>query len=143
MDEVIVNDGPDDRCFGCGHQNEHGLKLRFRVTENREVEAEYTAPEAFCGAPGVVHGGIQAALLDEVLGIAAHVGDPAEDVDIATVDFRIRFRRPTPANAPLMVRGRLMRVEGRDYFVNGEIVASDGEILTRAEARWRRIDGRK
>jgi uncharacterized protein (TIGR00369 family) len=143
MDDVIVNDGPEDRCFGCGHQNEHGLKLRFRVAEDREVETEYTAPETFCGAPGVVHGGIQAALLDEVLGIAAHVGAPAEGLDIATVDFRLRFRRPTPANAPLTVRGRLMRVEGRDYFVEGEIVASDGEILTRAEARWRRIDGRK
>ena len=139
MEELVVNDGPDDRCFGCGHRNERGLKLRFRVRE-REVEAEYTADEALCGAPGVVHGGIQAALLDEVMGMAAHAGDRSGEVDVVTADFRLRFRRPTPSGVPLRVRARLVRVEGRDYFLEGEIVGPDDEVLTRAEARWRRIE---
>ena len=135
----IVNDGPEERCFGCGQQNPAGLRLRFRVKQGHEVEAEYLAPEHFCGAPGVVHGGIQAALLDEVLGMACHAAAPDEDLDVATVDFRLRYRRPTPAGVRLAVRGRLLRVEGRDYFVEGEIVSPDGEVLTRAEARWRRL----
>lgn len=140
MAEVIVNDGPEDRCFGCGQRNERGLKLVFRVGDDRRVEADYSAPDELCGAPGVVHGGVQAALLDEVMGMAAHAGAAVEGLDLATVDFRLRFRRPTPANAPLKLRGRLLRVEGRDYFVEGEILDARGEILTRAEARWKRIE---
>lgn len=141
MEELIVNDGPDDRCFGCGQRNERGLKLRFRVREH-EAEVEYTADEAFCGAPGVVHGGIQAALLDEVMGMAAHAGDREGDLDVVTADFRLRFRRPTPSGVPLRVRARLLRIEGHDYFLEGEIVGPDEVVLTRAEARWRRIDER-
>jgi hypothetical protein len=31
-------------------------------------------------------------------------------------------------------------VEGRDHFLEGEIVDSDGATLTTAEARWRKLD---
>jgi uncharacterized protein (TIGR00369 family) len=140
--DVIVNDGPDDRCFGCGHRNERGLRLRFQVSADGEVRAEYTAEEGLRGAPGVVHGGIQATLLDEVLGVAVHAGAGEEGLDVATVDFRLRYRQPARTCTPLVVRGRLLRVEGRDYFAEGEIVDAAGEVLTRAEARWRRIERR-
>jgi uncharacterized protein (TIGR00369 family) len=90
----------------------------------------------------VVHGGIQAALLDEVMGVAAHRSDPSRELDVVTADFRLRFQRPTPSGVPLRVRARIQRVEGRDYFLEGEIVGPDEEVLTRAEARWRRIERR-
>jgi hypothetical protein len=44
MDEWIVNDGPEDRCFGYGHSNPDGLRLRFRRTGPGAVEAPYTGP---------------------------------------------------------------------------------------------------
>lgn len=140
MDELIVNDGPEALCFGCGHRNERGLKLRFHVSPDGEVRADYTVDDTYRGAPGVVHGGIQATLLDEVLGMAAHAGAGLEGLNVATVDFRLRYRRPAPTHVPLAIHGRLLRVEGRDYFLEGEIVDPGGEVLTRAEARWRRID---
>lgn len=141
--EWLVREDPDARCFGCGQGNERGLRLRFRRTGPGAVEVEYEAPEHFAGAPGVVHGGIQAALLDEALGFAAHAADDGQDFDLVTVEFSLRYRRPAPSGAPLRIRGRLLRREGRDYWVAGEIVdASDG-LLTEATARWRRIDGRR
>lgn len=141
--EWLVSDGPGARCFGCGQRNEQGLRLRFRRTGPGAVEATYEAPEHFGGAPGVVHGGIQAALLDEALGFAAHSDDDGRDFDLVTVEFSLRYRRPAPTGTPLRIRGRLLRSEGRDYWMAGEIVdASDG-ILTEAEARWRRIGGGK
>jgi len=134
--ERIVNDGPEDRCFGCGHANPRGLRMVFRRTAEG-IECEYTAPDHLAGAPGVVHGGVQAALLDEVLGMAAH--GPEERLHLVTVDFRLRYRRPAATGAPLRVRGRLVRVEGRDRFLEGEILDGAGEVLTRAEARWRAL----
>ena len=135
-DEWLSGEG---RCFGCGPDNEQGLRLRFRRVGFGEVEAEYTAPEHQAGAPGVVHGGMQAALLDETLGFAAHAARPAgEDFGIVTVEFTLRYRRPAPTGRPLRLRGRLLRSEGRDLWLAGEIEGSDGAVLTEAEARWRR-----
>jgi uncharacterized protein (TIGR00369 family) len=138
MDEMIVMDGPQDRCFGCGQQNEHGLRMRFRETADGTIEAEYTVPDRYNGAPGVVHGGVQATLLDEVMGVAAHqaVGDRSPNV---TASFNLRYRRPTPTNVPLLIRGRVVRRDDPNIFLEAEIVDADGEVLTTAEARWKRL----
>ena len=122
MSEVIVYDGPEDRCFGCGQRNEQGLRLRFRRSENGHVEADYVVPESYGGAPGVVHGGIQAVLLDEVLGVTAHQAAKEGRWKIVMADFRLRYRRPTPTGKPLKIRGRLARVEGRDYLDRKSVV---------------------
>ena len=133
-DEWLSGDG---HCFGCGPAHQ---RVRFRRVGFGEIEAECTAPEHQAGAPGVVHGGIQAALLDETLGFAAHAARPAgEDFDIVTVEFTLRYRRPAPTGRPLRLRGRLLRSEGRDLWLAGEIEGLDGGVLTEAEARWRRI----
>lgn len=139
LPRLIVNDGPEDHCFGCGHQNQHGLRLAFRVLDDGTVEADYTAPEHFCGAPNVVHGGIQATLLDEIMGMAVHAAtDEARTLHV-TVDLKLRYRRPTPSGAPLTLRAHVTRVDGRDVFSEGQILDGNGEVLTRAESRFRLI----
>jgi uncharacterized protein (TIGR00369 family) len=136
--ETSLFDAPENRCFGCSPHNPLGLRLRFTRTGLHSVESRYTAPEHLAGAPGVVHGGVQATLLDEVLGVAADTAFPeAAAPKLVTVDFQLRYRRPTPVGRPLCLRGRFLRCEGRDVFVEGEIADEAGEILTRAEARWR------
>lgn len=97
-------DGAQDTCFGCGQRNELGLRMRFQLHDDGSVEAKYVTPNHFAGAPGVVHGGIQAAMLDEVQGIAVHsaLGPEAR---IATAEFRLRYRRPVPDEQPLTLAG--------------------------------------
>jgi uncharacterized protein (TIGR00369 family) len=136
VSEEIVMDGPQDTCFGCGQANHSGLRMRFRRTADG-AEADYVVPDAYNGAPGVVHGGIQAALLDEVMGICAHAAYPDERV--VTADLRLRYRRPVATNSPLTIRARISREEGPSLFIDGEIVDEAGDILTGAEARWRRL----
>lgn len=133
---VVLLDDPDNLCFGCSPFNERGLRLVWRRAGG-EVRARYTADALLRGAPGVVHGGIQATLLDETLGVAIHqaIGDPS-DLHLVTADFELRYRRPAPTGTPLELVGRLDRREGRSYFASGEILALDGTVLTRATARW-------
>ena len=139
----IVNDGPEDYCFGCGQRNEGGLKLRFRPTGDASVETIYTPPDVYRGAPGVVHGGIQAALIDEVMGMAAHVGLGHDDGRIVTAELNIRYRRPTPMGQPLTVQGRLVRRDGTHLFLEAEICDADGNVLTEGKARWRHFPDEK
>lgn len=133
---------PDNVCFGCSPHNEHGLQLRFTHVGPGCVETEYRAPAHTCGAPGVVHGGIQAVLLDEAIGFAIHAHD-ADDSNtiqpIVTMEFDLRYRRPVGVGAALTLRAEVVRAQGRDYLAVGEILDADGEVLTSATARWRRI----
>src|SRR5579864_3726600 len=63
-----LNDTTDyQRCFVCGQRNPFGLHLVFRV-EGDSVVADFQPREEHQGFPGVIHGGIVAAVLDEALG---------------------------------------------------------------------------
>ena len=54
-------------CFGCGTANPIGLKLLF--TESDEfIHASWQPTVYYQGYPNVLHGGIIAALLDEIGG---------------------------------------------------------------------------
>ncbi len=139
MSDWIVNDGPQDFCFGCGQQNESGLRLRFRRVGESSVEAEYTVPKHFRGAEGVVHGGIQAALLDEIMGLAVHTLLAGEDHKIVTAEMSVRYRKPTPIETLLTIRGHLNRTEGSNLLLSGEILDGEGELLTEADSRFRRL----
>ena len=138
-EDLIVNDGV---CFGCGQQNDSGLRLTFRRTDEG-VEAAYSVPEHFAGGTGVVHGGIQAALLDDVMGMTIKTarGETYEGFigRTVTAEFTLRYRRPVPTQTPLVIKGRVSRIEEPNYYVLGEIIGPDGSVLTTAEARWRAI----
>ncbi|MBU3690304.1 MAG: hypothetical protein B7C54_11020 [Acidimicrobiales bacterium mtb01] len=94
--------------------------VRLTASE-REVIAEVTYGDAYEGPPGHVHGGVIAALFDEVLGLAqALSGNPG-----MTGRLEISYRSPTPLHTPLRVVGRFDRVEGRKIYTSGEVMAGD------------------
>lgn len=132
----------DAWCFGCGPANTGGLHLQFLVTGPGVVECEYTVPAHLCGRPTVVHGGIQATLLDEVMGKAVQAGLPPELAGrrSVTAAFSVRYRKPAPIGEPLTARGKFLRIEGSNVFVGGVLTDSAGNELTTAEARWRLLD---
>lgn len=139
MEREWINDEPENRCFGCSPHNPQGLKLVFVQTGPETVECRYHAAASYAGPEGVIHGGIQAVLLDEVMGSAIRVALADRDSQFVTADFRLHYRRPVPVEAPIVVRASLSRREGRSYFVSGQILDSGNELLTSAEARWCRI----
>ena len=144
----LVFDFPDNNCFGCSQTNAHGLQLRFTQTGHSSVEGRYTAPEHYCGAPGVIHGGMQAALLDEAIGFAMHAmhasdGELGEDEAgwqrVVTMEFDLRYRRPVPVGVEIGLRAEILGQRGKDYYAVAEITGDDDEVLTSATAKWRRI----
>jgi acyl-coenzyme A thioesterase PaaI-like protein len=149
--EEIRFDDPDNMCFGCSPHNERGLQLAFTQVSASGVRVGFTAPEHSCGAPGVIHGGIQAALLDEAIGFAVFAhdhsgGDPSAAAgagvrrNVVTVEFDLRYRRPAPVGVELDVRAEVVHVSGKDYLAVAQLLGTDGAVLTSATARWRRLD---
>jgi acyl-coenzyme A thioesterase PaaI-like protein len=119
-------------CFVCGVANPFGLRLRFYESAPGEVTAEYTVPEEYQSYPGIVHGGILAAMLDEVSGRALMTGDPPRFMFTARLD--IHYRRNVPIGIPLRLVGHAGKSKGRTATATCEVYSPDGTLLAQAEA---------
>jgi len=133
------NDGPDNPCFGCRQHGDPGLRMTFTRIEERLVECRWTPDPMFTGWATVVHGGIQATLLDEIMGATTGVQYTDPDLAIVTLGLDVRFRRPAPMGEELTIRGRLDEIDGTDHHLSAEIVAADGTVCTTATSTWRRL----
>lgn len=91
------------------------------VTTEHEVVATVTYGSAYEGPPGCLHGGLIAAIFDEVLGFAqALSGSPG-----MTGRLEVTYRSPTPLHQPLRVVGRFDGLHGRKIMTSGTIHAGD------------------
>jgi acyl-coenzyme A thioesterase PaaI-like protein len=118
-------------CFVCGLDNHHGLQLSFYHDESGTVFAEATVPDQFQGYPGTVHGGIVAALLDEVATRAAMVEDPNEFK--VTARMTLRYRKKVPTGEPLQMIGWIEHEGGRASKASAEIRLPDGSLGAEVE----------
>ena len=124
---------PNSRhCFACGLENNYGLKLRFFNTAPGEVTVNYTVPEQFQGYPGIVHGGITTAILDEVTG-RAQLGDDPNRL-MFTAKLEIRFRKNVPVGKPLRIVGRIEKSKKSMASSVGMVYGPDGDLLVEAKA---------
>ncbi len=118
-------------CFVCGLENPFGLKLHFYATGPDEVEVKYTVPDRFQGYPGVVHGGILASMLDEVLGRVFMIDDPNRFM--YTGRMTARYRKPVPTGKPLRMVGKIIKDRNRVAQSKAELYGPEGELLVEAE----------
>ena len=102
----MSNRQPSSRsCFVCGRENPVGLKVRWdQHPEAGEIRGTVTVPEHFNGYPGVTHGGIVAALLDETGGRTILMDGGFEDL-MVTAKLEVVYRRPTPTGRAAPGRG--------------------------------------
>jgi acyl-coenzyme A thioesterase PaaI-like protein len=124
---VVTYDG---RCFGCGEDNDDGLKMRFTPTDEGSV-CEYEVPARFQSWRGMVHGGMVALMLDEAVGWAGwHTGKPG-----LTGRLEVRYRRPLEIGQRVRVTGRVERVRRSLVYATATIDRlSDGERVAEATA---------
>lgn len=100
-------------CFICGLENPVGLHLHMYETEPGVVETTYTAPGHFQGYPGVLHGGIVSAIIDEIAG-RSHMGsDPNDPRFMFTAKLEVKYRKNVPTGKPLKIIGKAGRSKSR------------------------------
>ncbi len=119
-------------CFVCGTENPHGLRVRFR-DDGEKVFCELTPEQHHQGWPGVLHGGIISAVLDETIGRVAFLHDRW----VQTGRLTLKFVRPAPLFVPLRATGHLVRNHRRLMEMKGDLVIADtGEVLAEAEGTF-------
>jgi acyl-coenzyme A thioesterase PaaI-like protein len=121
----------DPSCWGCGHGPE-GIGLPLPDEEGADhYEASFSFTERHQGGPGIAHGGLVGAALDEAFGLLATW------YRFPTVTARsfVRYRRPVPINRRLTVAARLTGARGRRLHVDGALRDGD-EVLAEARAAF-------
>jgi len=119
-----------DHCFVCGRKNPSGLYMQFYDNGNDEVYSDYTVASRYQSYPGIVHGGVLASMLDEVVGRVAIIGDHHHFM--VSVRLQVLYRHPVPVETPLKIRGRIVRLKGRLGKAQGEIILPDGTVACEA-----------
>lgn len=121
-------DFPDNNCFACHPDNKHGLRLKFYADdEKNEVFTKVKPQQYFAGFPGILHGGVQCALVDEVAFWTMF--DKFGKIGLTT-KVEINYNKKVDSNIELEVRGKITRVRGRYVFVEASIYNKDGEQCT-------------
>jgi acyl-coenzyme A thioesterase PaaI-like protein len=78
------------------------------------------------GGNHAVHGGVLPMVFDWLFGMIVHAADRPIS---RTAYLHVDYRKVTPINQPLVIRGRMDSVEGRKAFVSGELTDDDGVVL--------------
>ena len=85
----------------------------------------------YLGRNGAVHGGAISLVFDELLG---RFSNTMEGLPARTAYLHVNYRAVTPIDTDLQLRARLVRHEGRKFFItgeiaNGDVVCADAECL--------------
>jgi acyl-coenzyme A thioesterase PaaI-like protein len=118
-------------CFGCGPENEHGLKIEPRI-ENDMVVADLLFAPWFQGGPGVVHGGGIAAYFDDLMGFVP----VAHHTPAVTARLEIHYRRPIPLGTSIRGEAWLSEQDGRKLWAEGAGRDADGAVYVEARALY-------
>ncbi len=117
-------------CFICGMQNPMGLKIFFYEEDDGSVVVRFTPKPEHQGYPGVLHGGITTALLDETIGRASM--STGREQWMMTAKLELRFLKPVPIGQPLSVIGRVEQLSRHGMTGRGELRLADDSVAVEA-----------
>ena len=124
---------PHNRCFGCGPANEKGLRIKS-IPEDDEVVCDWTPKDHHQAFEGMLNGGICGALLDchsnwtaawHLMNLAGAETPPCT----VTAEFHVKMKKPTPLDASLRLRARVVESSPRKAVVEATLEA-EGVVTT-------------
>ena len=124
---VRFNTDGEGRAWGnavVGTRNPVAPPLKIHHDASGRAWSEFQLGAAYEGPPGLVHGGVSALILDQMLGEAAGAGGKPG----MTGTLTLRYRRGTPLGE-LSAEAHIDRVEGVKTFAVGHIADAEGATV--------------
>lgn len=117
------------KCFGCSPINPVGLKMKF-YAKDESVFSWVTVSEHLCGWENLVHGGVIAAILDEIMSRTALY---ILKKFIMTKEIHVQFLKPVPIEKELMAQGTILQVNSqREATIEGLLFGEDNRLCAKA-----------
>src|SRR5687767_4482982 len=120
MPDMVLDD--DQMCFCCGTMNPIGLKLEFAPTAEGRLRTIWRPRKEHQGFKDIVHGGLVATVLDEVMIRMLHHGG----ISAVTGTLETKLMKPLRWGRDYRFEAWLLRDRGRAVLTEAE--AFDAEI---------------
>jgi uncharacterized protein (TIGR00369 family) len=134
---MLIEPKPDNICFGCGGGNARGMKLTFEQDDAaRKIIGRFKLGVEYQGAFGIIHGGVIATVLDEVMGKVCRF----RQVRALTAEMNVVYLAPVRVDQDLVVEGYEKGMAGRNLQLVGEIKDTAGKVLARSTGRFVVVD---
>ena len=118
-------------CVVCGRKNPQGMKLPFRTCRDGSVKARFFGDQLLQGYPGLMHGGVIAAILDGAMMncLFAH-GRIA-----VTGALTVRFLSPLAVKQAATVRARIKKSISAWHILESELLQGK-RIVAKGTAKF-------
>lgn len=127
----------DKTCFGCGSENDSGLRLKLKFDEDTKTAyGEFVGNQKLEGPPNILHAGIIAAMLDETMITV----NKYMDMMTLTGEMTVRYLQSAFINENLYIRGWYVKKNKRIIENRAEIENEMGKIVARAKGKYIEVD---
>ena len=124
---------PGHNCFACGPGNPSGLHMEF-YKDGDEIVSMWDPSEHYQGFIDVMHGGIQATMMDE---IASWVVFIMLDSAGMTYQLKTRYRKPVYISKGIItVRAKLLRQEKRIAEIEARLYDGEDKLCAEGLANY-------
>lgn len=120
-----------NHCFVCGPDNPIGLKLKF-LSEGNRAWTDFQPDHRHEGYKGILHGGIIATILDEVMIKAAL----AQGIICVTASMEVRFKAPANLNSRFHFEALVVKARGRIIETTGNMTDDLGKLIAEASGKY-------
>jgi uncharacterized protein (TIGR00369 family) len=125
-------------CFVCGSSNPIGLNLRFE-TDGKIVRAHFTLRREYGGFIDVIHGGVLATVLDEIMVWACAV--QAKSFSYCA-EMNVRYLSPGRPDVPMIGEAEMTENKrGRLFLARGELKREDGTLIATSTGKYMPVRG--
>lgn len=118
-----------EECVVSGRANPLGIMMHVR-REDQSVVGTLNLGAAFEGAPRRAHGGIVAAILDDISGYVLRI----QRTPAFTGTLQIRYAAPIPVEADLVAKAWMVDRDGRKLTIVSTLSTADGSEVARGDA---------
>ena len=121
-------------CFGCGKNNDCGLQLNVSYN-NGKARTKVMFKKHHQGWKELVHGGVIAAALDEVMAYAAGF---LGKIKVVTAKLSITYRKPIKINEEYNLEAEVVELKGRKINVKAYL-KKDNKVYAEAEGLYLQV----
>ncbi|NIP38533.1 MAG: PaaI family thioesterase [Candidatus Dadabacteria bacterium] len=132
--ENIFTDFSDYGCFACDPSNKMGLRMKFFADDDTgEVFVKMNLEKHFEGFPGILHGGIQCALMDEVAFWAMF--DKLKKIGL-TANIELNYKRKVETLKEIEIRGKVGEIKNRRVVVDVNILDEQRNVTASSKVTY-------
>lgn len=135
--KVLRKQNNSSRCVVCGNDNKLSLNTRFYEVEGGQLACTFRTEDWHQSYPGRTHGGLSAAVLDELIGRAVCIEEP--DCWGVTVELNLKFKKPVPTEADLKGIAHITRNSRKIFEGTGQLLLPDGSVAVEATGKYMKM----